>query len=51
VEKIIHVTIDLRNSLRKARQYDLADALRDQMGKAGVKLVDKPEGTEYEIES
>lgn len=51
VEKIIHVTIDLRNSLRKARQYDLADALRDQMGKVGVKLVDKPEGTEYEIES
>jgi hypothetical protein len=23
--------------------------LRDELGKAGIKLTDKPEGTEYEI--
>jgi cysteinyl-tRNA synthetase len=49
IDKIVQLTINIRNKLRKENQFLLADFLRDELGKAGIKLTDKPEGTEYEI--
>ncbi len=49
IDKIIQVTINIRNQLRKNKQYQLADHIRDELGKFGIQLIDKPEGTEYEF--
>ncbi len=51
IEKIIQVVIDIRENLRAQKQYKLADELRANLGKAGIALIDKPDGTTYEIKS
>jgi cysteinyl-tRNA synthetase len=48
IEKIIQVVIDLRQKLRENQQYKLADTLREGLGKIGITLVDKAEGTGFE---
>ncbi len=49
VEKIIRVVIDVRSKLRAAKQFQLADEIRDNLAKVGVVLIDKPEGTTFEL--
>lgn len=49
IEKIIRVSIDVRNRLRSEKQYQLADEIRDQFQKIGIVLIDKPDGTTFEI--
>ncbi|GAB4375776.1 MAG: cysteine--tRNA ligase [Calditrichia bacterium] len=49
VEKIIQVVIDVRNLLRKEKQFHLADHIRDRLGELGITLVDKPEGTTFQM--
>ncbi len=49
VEKIIQVAIDIRNRLRREKRFDLADEVRDGLGKVGVTLIDKPDGTTFEM--
>ncbi len=49
IEKIIQVVINVRNKLRKEKQYQLADEIRDELRQVGVILIDKPEGTTFEL--
>ena len=50
IEKIVQVVIDIREKLREQKQYQLADQLRSKLGKVGITLVDKPEGTTFEYQ-
>ena len=43
----IDLLIDVRQSLRKARQFELADSVRDRLGELGVALEDTRDGTRW----
>jgi cysteinyl-tRNA synthetase len=45
----IELLIELRADLRKAKQWQLADQVRDKLTALGVTLEDGPGGTTYEI--
>ena len=44
-EKIIENLIELRNELRKEKQWQLADKIRAKLGELGIALEDTPQGT------
>jgi len=44
-EKIIENLIELRNELREAKEWQLADEIRDKLSEAGTVLEDTSEGT------
>ena len=44
-EQLIEVLISVRNDLRQAKQWQLADRIRDQLDKTGITLEDTPAGT------
>jgi cysteinyl-tRNA synthetase len=46
-ESLIKLLIELRERLRQARQWQLADEVRGRLGDLGVVLEDKPEGTQW----
>ena len=46
---LIGLLVDTRAGLRRARQYDLADGIRDQLATMGVRLNDGPEGTTWTL--
>lgn len=41
--------IEKRNKAKQEKDYQLADSIRDELLKQGIKLIDKREGTSYEI--
>ncbi|MBR2247759.1 MAG: cysteine--tRNA ligase [Bacilli bacterium] len=41
--------IERRNKAKKAKDYDEADAIREELLSKGIKLIDTREGTSYEI--
>ena len=41
--------IELRNKAKLEKNYDLADKIRDELLKDGIKLIDSREGTTYEF--
>jgi cysteinyl-tRNA synthetase len=41
----IQLLIELRDELRQARRYDLADGIRSRLGELGIALEDTPQGT------
>jgi len=43
----VALLIDLRAKLRDAKQYDLADDLRDRLNSLGIVLEDAPAGTTW----
>ncbi len=43
----IELLIEVRQSLRQARQFELADSVRDRLGELGVALEDTREGTRW----
>ncbi|MEX2238641.1 MAG: cysteine--tRNA ligase [Dehalococcoidia bacterium] len=45
----IDLLIELRGELRGARQYELADLLRDRLAGLGVTIEDTPAGTEWRL--
>ena len=47
VERYVELLIDVRSLLREARQYALADQIRDGLADLGVTLEDKPQGTTW----
>ncbi|MFZ0389019.1 MAG: cysteine--tRNA ligase [Calditrichia bacterium] len=49
IEKIIQVAVETRNRLRSAKNFEMADFIRSSLEEAGVQLVDKQDGTEFEI--
>ncbi len=44
-EDIMKVLIDTRNELRKAKQWQLSDFIRNKLSEIGIALDDKPDGT------
>ncbi len=47
VGRYVELLIEVRSSLREARQYALADRIRDGLAELGVTLEDKPQGTAW----
>lgn len=46
-EPFIALLVDVRKELRQAKQWALADSIRDRLAKLGVALEDGPEGTTW----
>lgn len=46
-EDLLRLLVDVRAEARKARQWALADMVRDRLGELGIQLVDTPAGTEW----
>lgn len=46
-EPFIELLISLRNDLRQAKQWQLADKIRDQLAESGIALEDTPKGTTW----
>ena len=49
ISKELEKQIEKRNIAKKEKNYELADSIRDELMKKGVKLIDSREGTTYEI--
>ncbi|MHA2278763.1 MAG: DALR domain-containing protein, partial [Candidatus Kariarchaeaceae archaeon] len=47
VEKLMQSIIDLRNSLRKEKQWEISDKIRDMLKSIGVELKDLKDGTRW----
>ncbi|MDW5563515.1 MAG: cysteine--tRNA ligase [Methanomassiliicoccus sp.] len=45
--EVIDILIEVRNELRKRKQYDLADRIRDRLKEKGVELQDTAEGVRW----
>jgi cysteinyl-tRNA synthetase len=45
--EIIDILIEVRNELRKRKQYDLADKIRDRLKETGIELQDTAEGVKW----
>jgi cysteinyl-tRNA synthetase len=44
----IQLLVEVRDELRKARQWSLADRIRDRLAEAGISVEDDPAGTRWE---
>ena len=51
VAPLMELVISLRSSLRKAKNFALADEIRTKLGEMGVVLEDRPDGTGWKVES
>jgi cysteinyl-tRNA synthetase len=51
VEPFVALLVDVRNGLREAKQWALADGIRDGLAELGVILEDGPEGTTWKYTS
>ncbi len=49
-EPFIELLVDIRRELKAARQFVLADRIREQLKVLGVKLEDRPGGTSWKFE-
>ncbi len=49
VAPFIELLIELRTSLRKVKQFELADTIRTRLADLGVTLEDGPQGTRYKV--
>ncbi|HCZ06976.1 MAG: cysteinyl-tRNA synthetase [Thermotogota bacterium] len=50
-DSVMNVILDTRNHLRKQKQYELADQIRDKLEKLGIKLMDTPQGTQFTLDA
>ena len=46
-EVLIQILIDVRNELRKSKQYALADSIRDKLKENGIELQDTADGVKW----
>ena len=44
----VQLLVEIRDELRKARQWELADRIRDRLAEAGISVEDDPAGTRWE---
>lgn len=47
VEQIVQAVIDIRTDLRKEKQWQLSDKIRDVLKENGIELKDVKEGTRW----
>jgi cysteinyl-tRNA synthetase len=47
VAKLLDLLVELRAEARKARDFATADRIRDRLAALGVRLEDRPTGTEW----
>ncbi|MEI7554926.1 cysteine--tRNA ligase [Candidatus Chlorohelix sp.] len=47
----ISLLVETRTALKSAKQYQLADQIRDKLKALGVKVEDRPDGTSWKFES
>jgi cysteinyl-tRNA synthetase len=47
-EPFIELLLELRADLRSAKQYSLADRVRDRLGELGIEVKDSPEGSTWQ---
>ena len=45
----VQLLVDVRTELRAARQFDIADSIRDRLSEMGVTIEDNPGGTDWRI--
>lgn len=48
-DQLVDLIVEMRKKLRQSRNYELADWIREQMLKLGVKLYDKGEETRWQL--
>ncbi len=48
--QLIQLLVDLRTQARKEKNFALADQIRDSLGKLGIRLEDRPQGTQWTLE-
>ncbi|MCK4375889.1 MAG: hypothetical protein KAX19_11185, partial [Candidatus Brocadiae bacterium] len=46
---LIELLLSVREELRKAKQFDLADRIRERLGELGIELKDGPDGTTWSL--
>jgi peptidase E len=51
VSPLLDIILDLRGRLRSAKQWDLADIIRDKLFQAGVIVEDTPQGPQWRLKS
>ncbi len=51
LSSLIDLIIELRDDLRKVKQFELADQVRAKLDELGIQLEDKPEGTIWKVKS
>ena len=49
-DALLGLLVDLRNRLRKEKNFALADEIRNRLAELGVTLEDRPDGTRWRIE-
>jgi cysteinyl-tRNA synthetase len=49
VEGLIGILVDVRNEMRKRKEWEIADSIREKLAKIGVILEDTPQGTRWTI--
>lgn len=50
IEKLIDIIIRIRTELRKRKEYELSDRIRDELLKLGIKVFDYKEGSKWVFE-
>jgi cysteinyl-tRNA synthetase len=48
-QPFIELLVSVRQELRQARQWQLADAIRSRLGELGIALEDTPQGTVWKL--
>lgn len=51
IDEVMQILIDLRNDARTNKNFELSDAIRDELQKRGIQLLDGKDGTSYSVES
>jgi cysteinyl-tRNA synthetase len=51
LSNLMQIVIDLRAEARKSRNFALADQIRQRLGKIGITLEDRPDGTGWRLDS
>ncbi|MEM3856726.1 MAG: cysteine--tRNA ligase, partial [Saccharolobus sp.] len=50
IAKIIDSIVELRNELRKMKMYEVSDKIREELLKAGIKILDTKDNSTWRYE-
>ena len=50
-EELLKILIEVRDKLRKKKEWDLSDEIRKKLKNIGIQLEDRKEETEWRIQS